>query len=204
MKIQKLKSSYPELVVGVDLSRNFGQHNATLCGFEEAQGDYMITMDEDLQHEPNELEKLIQKQAASDFDVVYGKYTSPKHSFFRNIASKALRVLLKKALPDLYVHYSSFRLIKKDIAKATLGMHHPNPFLDIYLGWVSTKFGSVLVQHFPRKTGKSAYHLGKLVQHSLYILFNFSNLPLRVFSYFSFLSICIFYRVCLLYFFLEK
>ena len=185
-KIQDLKSSYAELIVGVELSRNFGQHNATLCGIEEAQGDFIITMDEDLQHEPNELEKLIQKQANSELDIVYGKYAKPRHSLFRNFTSKVLRILLQSALPDLCAEYSSFRLIKKEIAKATLSMYHPNPFLDVYLSWVTTRFGSVLVQHYPRKSGKSAYHLGKLIRHSLYILFNFSNLPLRVFSYFSF------------------
>ena len=186
-KIQELKRAYPQFVKGVQLNRNFGQHNATLCGIAEAQGAFILTMDEDLQHDPQEIAKLIREQKAGNYDVVYGNYTHPKHSWFRNLASRLLRKLLEKALPDLFVGYSSFRLMKQELAKAALDMHHPYPFLDIYLGWLSTSFSATLVEHYPRKTGKSAYTLQKLIQHSLHILFNFSNLPLRVFSYFSFL-----------------
>ncbi|MDX2303125.1 MAG: glycosyltransferase family 2 protein [Microscillaceae bacterium] len=184
--IQQLKEKYTTYIKGVQLTRNFGQHNATLCGIAQAQGRFILTMDEDLQHAPAQIEKLILKQKEKDYDLVYGYFENSKHNFFRRISSKALKYILQWSLPDLHPDYSSFRLIKTEIAQATLQLNHPNPFLDVYLSWVSRHCSSVPVIHYERFQGKSAYTLKKLVRHGLHILFNFSNLPLRAFSYLSF------------------
>ena len=82
-----IKKKFPETVKLIRLSRNFGQHNALICGFEYAKGDFIITMDEDLQHAPEDIQILIEKQQEKDYDVVYGKYETRKHSGFRNLGS---------------------------------------------------------------------------------------------------------------------
>ena len=84
----ELKSLFPDKIKLIKLSRNFGQHNALICGFEYAKGDYIITIDEDLQHSPEDISKLIATQKEKDYDVVYGKYESLKHSLFRNTSTK--------------------------------------------------------------------------------------------------------------------
>lgn len=187
IKIKNLKKKYPEYIQGIQLSRNFGQHNATICGIVFANGDFIITMDEDLQHAPREIEKLLKKQKLTNLDVVYGTYAKPKHGLFRNLSSLFLRKILNVALPDLFPQYSSFRLIKANIAKATLDMNHPYPFLDAYLSWLTTYVGNTQVEHYKRVEGVSSYDLQKLLRHSIHIIFNFSNLPIRLFSYLSFL-----------------
>ncbi len=183
----KEKNKYPDLIKLVKLSRNFGQHNAIICGFEYAEGDFIVTMDEDLQHLPVDIEKLIKEQQRGDFDVVYGKYDELKHSLFRNTTSEIFRKMLKKGVPDLYEHYSAFRLIKNEIAKATIEMQNSYTFVDGYLSWVTNSNSHVIVNHREREEGGSSYSLRKLIEHSINIFVTFSNYPIRLLSKFSIL-----------------
>ncbi|GAB3228639.1 glycosyltransferase family 2 protein [Hymenobacter seoulensis] len=175
----------PGLVKAVHLSRNFGQHNALLCGFSEASGRFIITLDEDLQHSPADIERLIQRQQEGDFDVVYGKHETLQHSFFRNITSRAMRHLLRAGIPDLHPDYSAFRLIKAEVARYCLQMRNSYSFLDGYLTWVTTHMASTPVGHHKRATGQSSYTVGKLVAYSINIFATFSNLPIRLLSFTS-------------------
>lgn len=170
----------------VKLSRNFGQHNALICGFEYVTGDFVITMDEDLQHAPEDIAKLISQQQKSDFDVVYGKYEERKHAFFRNITSKILKKMIEKGIPDIHPDYSAFRLIKTSVAKSTIDMQNSYTFLDGYLAWITTNVSSCLVTHSERQGGVSAYDLKKLVSHTINIFVTFSNYPIRFLTKMSF------------------
>lgn len=172
-------------VTGIHLSRNFGQHNATICGFEYVSGDLVVTMDEDLQHHPNDIIKLLQEQQEQNYDVVYGVYDDRKHSFFRNFTSKALKKLLKIGLPELYNDFTSFRLIKLDIAKELIQMRNSYTFLDGYLTWITSDVGAVKTSHQQSEAGQSSYTLQKLIEHSINIFVTFSNLPIRLLSYVS-------------------
>lgn len=185
--IKELKEKYPDQTIAIRLSRNFGQHNALICGFEHARGDYFITIDEDLQHRPNDIQHLIQEQSRMDFDVVYGKFGSLQHSFFRNITSLLLRKLLKVGIPDLHQDYSAFRLIKRSVALRTLGMSNSYTFLDGYLSWITTHVGSTPVSHSKRVGGRSSYNFKKLIEHFVNIFVTFSNLPIRLLTYSSIL-----------------
>ncbi|SET78376.1 glycosyltransferase family 2 protein [Hymenobacter actinosclerus] len=179
--IRALQAQYgPELVRAVHLTRNFGQHNALLCGFGEARGRFIVTLDEDLQHRPADIEQLIARQQQGNFDVVYGMPGQLRHTPFRNFTSRAMRWLLRFGIPDLHPHYSPFRLLKTDMAQACLAMHNSHTFLDGYLTWLTTHVASTPITHQPRAVGESGYTLGKKVAQSLNIFVTFSNLPIRL------------------------
>jgi glycosyltransferase involved in cell wall biosynthesis len=179
-ELNKIKNLYQEKVKIIKLSRNFGQHNAIICGIENASGDFIITMDEDLQHDPFDIQKLIDKQAEKDFDVVYGKYVEPKHSLIRNMGSLLLKKIISKGIPDIHPDYSAFRLIKSDISKSLLNMRNSYTFLDGYISWVTTHCASCKVSHSERLGGVSSYTFQKLINHTINIFVTFSNYPLRL------------------------
>lgn len=171
-----------DLVKIVRLTRNFGQHNALICGFAHARGQFIVTMDEDLQHSPADIGRLIATQAAGDFDVVYGKYETLQHSGFRNITSTLLKKLLRASIPDLHPDYTAFRLIRTSMAQHCLQMRNSYTFLDGYLTWITNNVTSVVVTHGERAAGQSSYTVGKLIEHSINIFVTFSDLPVRIFS----------------------
>lgn len=174
-----------EKVKGVKLSRNFGQHNAILSGIEIAVGEFILTMDEDLQHSPKDILTLLSKQKVLDSDVVYGKYKGLKHSAYRNWTSILMKRMLKSTLPDLHQEYSAFRLIRKSIAKEILKMNNSYTFLDGYLSWLTKDVDFVEVDHFDRQGGESSYTLKMLIEHSVNIFVTFSNYPIRFLTKFS-------------------
>ena len=171
-----------DLVKIVRLARNFGQHNALICGFAHARGQFIVTMDEDLQHSPADIGRLIAAQASGNFDVVYGKYEMLQHSGFRNITSTLLKKLLRVSIPDLHPDYTAFRLIRTGIARHCLQMSNSYTFLDGYLTWITNNMTSVVVSHGERAAGQSSYTVGKLIEHSINIFVTFSDLPIRIFS----------------------
>jgi polyisoprenyl-phosphate glycosyltransferase len=185
--ILKLKNEFPQEVKAIRLSRNFGQHNAIICGFAHASGEFMVTMDEDLQHNPDDLKMLVAKQLEKDYDVVYGYYPDRQHSWLRNITSKMLRNVLVVGIPDLHKDYSSYRLIKRDLALDTLEMQNSYTFLDGYISWITVNVGSVNVGHSPRLRGESSYTMKKLIKHSINIFVTFSTLPIKLVIYLSML-----------------
>jgi glycosyltransferase involved in cell wall biosynthesis len=174
-------------IKAIRLARNFGQHNALLCGFRHASGRFIVTLDEDLQHVPADIAQLIQRQVTGNFDVVYGCYTVRQHASWRNSTSAILRHMLRVGIPELHPDYSAFRLVKTEVARHCLGMRNSYTFLDGYLTWVTSSVASIPVTHQPRPAGRSSYTLGRLVRHSVNIFFTFSDLPVRLLSYASLL-----------------
>jgi len=185
--IKLLKNQNGKDVRGIALARNFGQHNAIICGIKHAEGSFVITMDEDLQQTPSDIPLLIEKQKEKDYDVVYGDFTHQKNKFYRNLTSAILKRILRIGIPDLNRHYSTFRLIKSNIAKSLLGMNNSYTFLDGFLSWITVNTAYVIVRNNESEAGKSSYSLLKLVEHSLNIFITFSKLPIRLISISSFL-----------------
>ena len=182
----KIKMQNPQNVKLIRLSRNYGQHNALICGFEYAKGDFIVTMDEDLQHAPEDIQKLIDKQKEMDYDVVYGKYEIRNHSGFRNAGSSMLKRIIDVGIPDIHPDYSAFRLIKAGIAKSCITMRNSYTFLDGYISWITTNCSSCIVSHSERQGGVSAYTFSKLINHTINIFVTFSNLPIRFLTKLSF------------------
>ena len=164
----------------IQLMRNFGQHNALMCGFNFVSGDYVITMDDDLQNPPEEIPKLINK-ISEGYDIVYGKYISKKHSTFRNIGSKLIQLVYKKVF-SVQNNLTAFRIIKRPLVKSILKYEKSYVFIDGLLAWNTKNIGFVHVLHHERKVGKSGYAFKKLFALSLNMITNFSIVPLQISS----------------------
>ena len=175
------------------LMRNFGQQAATLCGLAEAGGDYIITMDDDLQHLPEDIPKLI---AEKEHDIVIAQLKKRKHKLLRVVASKIKGwfdyIILGK--PKNIV-LSSFRMLKKKVVEGILQIQTPNPFVPAMMLYVSKDIKGIWVDHGERKEGKSGYNLYKMLKLFSNLLINNSSILLRAIAVFgifvSFFSILI-------------
>ncbi|SVB17088.1 uncharacterized protein METZ01_LOCUS169942, partial [marine metagenome] len=124
------KAKTDQRIIGLDLLRNFGQQSAVLCGLSVATGDYVITMDDDLQTPVDQIEELI--QAASDgADVVYGKYEIKQAPFYRYLGSRLVRQLSKMIFHQpAGLEVTSFRLIRRDVVDRIVTTGNPFPYID--------------------------------------------------------------------------
>ncbi len=205
--ISRIVDSSKGIARGIKLSRNFGQHNAIICGFSEAKGKFVVTIDEDLQQDPNDILKLLDKQKIEDYDVVYGKFPELNHSAFRNVTSRLLKRMLKIGIPELHPDYSALRLIKTNIAFNLREMQNSYSFLDGYITWFTSHVSSTPISHNIREFGKSSYTVKKLIEHSINIFVTFSNFPIRFLTYssiFVFLSTIIYSLVIIYQHFIGK
>jgi undecaprenyl-phosphate 4-deoxy-4-formamido-L-arabinose transferase len=200
--ILSLKSEYPDHVKGYHFARNFGQHNATLCGLNKAKGEFIITMDDDLQHSPSDIHFLIEKQKESDFELVYGVFAKKKQHFFRKIQSRFLK-WLGKTINDSPGDGSSFRLMTKRLAKSVSDFQMRFVYLDDMFYWHTDLIGFTDVTHHPSIYRKSGY-TNKTLAGTLYNLFMFNTaLPLKIMTYGG-LLISIFTALAGIWFILRK
>lgn len=169
-------------VVGLRLGRNFGQHAATICGIANARGEFVVTMDDDLEHPPEAIPALL---AACDDEhpLVYGIFAQRTHAGYRNFSSELMRRTLKRAFPDMNEDYTSFRAIRRPLARRLPEFGFARPYIDGMLSWMTLSVRTVQVAHGERRHGESTYTLRKLVSHATNIFVSFSQLPLRVASY---------------------
>lgn len=177
-KICAVAAQHPN-VQGLRLGRNFGQHAATICGIAHARGEWIITMDDDLEHPPESVPAVL---AAGDEDhpLVYGVFKKRTHAAYRNLSSELMRRLLKRAFPDINEDYCSFRAIHAPLAKQLAKFGLNRPYIDGMLSWLTSSTRSVIVPHEQRHHGESAYTLSKLLSHATNIFVTFSHLPLRI------------------------
>ena len=178
-EIEKLGQDYPN-VKGINLLRNFGQHNALMAALHYTSGDYILGMDDDMQTHPSQISKLIHKMEEG-FDLVYGCYPKKKNSMLKNLSSKinevSSRILLGR--PKNIVS-SNFWMITKQVRDEVIKYDSFNPYIDGIFYRTTHKIGNVEVEHFKREVGTSNYTLKKL----LGLWFNgftaFSVKPLRI------------------------
>lgn len=178
--INSLKNKYGNLVRGIRLTHNCGQHNALICGIRNATGEFIITIDEDLQQSPADIKLLIDKQKESDYDLVYGRFGRLRHNKFRNLTSLLLKMLLRIGLPGLHPDYSAFRLIKGEVAKKAISKATSYAFVDVFFPRRDYKISSIEVEHSKREAGISSYSIPKLINHSINIFINHSVPFVRV------------------------
>lgn len=184
--IQDLSAKYNQ-IRGINLMRNYGQHNAILCGIRAARFEYLITMDDDLQHPPEEIHKLIQ-HIQKGYDVVYGIPHKLVHSPWRNLSSKITKYFLAKVLGISRIKYlSAFRVIRRDIRNAFIQFDSPSVIIDALLTWGTENFGIVEVEEQPRPIGRSNYNLRALIKIFMVVLTGFSTFPLRFASIIGFI-----------------
>jgi glycosyltransferase involved in cell wall biosynthesis len=183
--IQDESVSRPWLV-GIDLFRNFGQHNALLCGIRAARHGTIVTMDDDLQNPPEEIPRLIEVLEAGR-DVVYGAPAQEQHGFWRDMASQTTKIVLGGALgASTARQVCGFRAFRTELRAAFDDYSGPSVNVDVLLTWATAKFGSVRVRHDPRQFGASNYTFGKLAAHALNMLTGFSTVPLQIASVLGF------------------
>jgi glycosyltransferase involved in cell wall biosynthesis len=176
-------------IVAIRLAKNAGQHSATICGFSNSKGYYVITLDDDLQHPPEEILKLINKMK-DDYDVVMGKYEEKMHSRLRNIVSginiKLIGITFN-APSDLSI--TSFRILRSQLIKNILDINTPYPHIPslIFKCTPTDKIANVLVHHDKRAVGKSGYNFIKLFIIWSNLLINYSSIPLMIIGVFGFI-----------------
>ncbi len=185
--ITELARKYP-WVRGINLMRNFGQQNTTLCGLRAARYDTIVTMDDDLQNPPDQIPILLDK-LREGFDVVYGPPLHEQHGLFRDAASSITKMALANAMgADVARSVNSFRAFRTHLRDALSDYRSPHVSIDVLLTWTTTRYGVVRVRHDTRPAGRSGYNLRKLIRHALNLITGFSAAPLQLASVVGFLS----------------
>lgn len=179
-KIKELAVKYP-FVQGVNLLRNFGQHNALMAGLHYANGDYVLGMDDDMQTHPSQIYKLVDK-ITEGYDLVYGHYGKKKNSIIKNFTSwlneVTSRILLNRPKE---ITSSNFWIITKQVADEVKKYDSFNPYIDGIFYRTTHNIGNVEVEHHKREVGTSNYTFRKLVRLWL-AYWNYSVIPLRISS----------------------
>lgn len=199
--IQSLAAQYKS-VRGIRMMRNYGQHNATLCGVRAACYDVIVTMDQDLQHPPGEIPLLLAK-LDEGYDVVYGAPRKLPQALWRNVMTAGIKWILAKVigLPAIY-NVSSFRAFRTNLRQAFVNFQSPSLILDVLLSWGTTRFTSVQVNI--AQAERTNYNFTMLIRTAMLILIGYSTLPLRLASWIGFVmtlfGLSVFIYVLILYF----
>ena len=166
--------------------RNYGQHNALLCGIRAAKYDLVVTMDDDLQHPPEEIPRLLAR-LEEGFDVVYGAPEAERNGPMRAIASRITRLALRTTVgADVARNVSAFRIFRTQLREAFAGYQSPFVSIDVLLTWATTRFGATTVPFHRRHSGSSNYTFTKLVRFALDMMTGFSAAPLQLASLIGF------------------
>ncbi|MDQ2655377.1 MAG: glycosyltransferase family 2 protein [Chloroflexota bacterium] len=174
-------------VRGIDLMRNYGQHNALLCGVRAAQFGVIVTLDDDLQNPPEEIPLLLAK-LDEGYEVVYGAPRQGAHGRYRRVASWLTKVVLQHGMgAATATSVSSFRAFRTPVREAFSSYNSPDVSLDVLLTWGTSRFSSVSVHHAARVSGASNYTFTKLVTHAFSLVTGFSLLPLQLATLLGFL-----------------
>jgi glycosyltransferase involved in cell wall biosynthesis len=184
--IEELAARY-SWVRGINLMRNYGQHNALLAGIRAARYDVIVTMDDDLQNPPEEIPRLL-STLAEGYDVVYGAPLAEKHGLLRDFASRITKLVLQGAMgAETARSVSAFRAFRSRVRTAFCDYRGPFVSIDVLLTWATTRFTVIRVKHEARTIGKSNYTVRKLIAHAFNMMTGFSTVPLQVASVVGFL-----------------
>jgi undecaprenyl-phosphate 4-deoxy-4-formamido-L-arabinose transferase len=172
---------------GIRMSRNYGQHNALLCGIRSAVHPVVVTLDDDLQNPPEEIPKLL-AVLREGYDVAYGTPNAEQHRLLRNVASQITKLVLQGVMGAENARMvSAFRAFRTNIREAFSNYAGSFASIDILLTWGTTRFKAIGVQHDPRASGRSHYTLVKLLTHAMNLMTGFSVVPLQIASVVGFL-----------------
>lgn len=199
--IQQVAGKYKN-IKGITLMRNYGQHNATLCGIRAARYEVIVTMDQDLQHLPEDIPLLLAK-LEEGHDVVYGTPKRLPQGFIRNLLTAAIKRILSNVMGVPSVkNISSFRAFRTHLRDASSNFQGPALIIDVLLSWGTTRFTSVPVNIAPAE--QSNYSFSSLVRVALLILTGYSTRPLRFASWIGFamtlFGLLVFAYVVVIYF----
>ncbi|MEP3482718.1 MAG: glycosyltransferase family 2 protein [Fuerstiella sp.] len=179
--VETIQADRPETITAVQLNRNFGQHNALMCGFRHSRGAIIVTIDDDLQNPASEIPVLLDAIDSSDADLVYGVPTLKHHAKARNLGSDFINRFFQIVF-GTGVRVTSFRAVRRPLISSILTYTLNFTYVDGLLAWNTQKIQSAAVQHVPRQSGTSGYSIGKLMVLAINLFTNFSVLPLQIAS----------------------
>jgi undecaprenyl-phosphate 4-deoxy-4-formamido-L-arabinose transferase len=183
--IGRLSRSH-DWVRGIDLMRNYGQHNALLCAIRAARFDKVVTLDDDLQNPPEEIPRLLE-ELRKGADVVYGYPRQQQHGLLRDLASDITKLSLQSTMgAQAARRVSAFRAFRTELRAAFARYEGPFVSIDVLLTWATSRFTAIEVRHDPRQAGRSNYTVGKLITHAFNMLTGYTTLPLQLASYCGF------------------
>ncbi|MEP7071701.1 MAG: glycosyltransferase family 2 protein [Verrucomicrobiota bacterium] len=171
-----------ERIRGINMMRNYGQHNALLAGIRAARKELVVTLDDDLQNPPEEIPRMLEQMEAG-YDVVYGYPDQEQHGFLRDLASQMTKIALRSAMGvETARRVSPFRIFRTQIRDAFAEYRSPHVSIDALLSWGTTRFAAIPVRHDARTVGSSNYTFRKLIGHALNMITGFTILPLQLSS----------------------
>lgn len=181
--LKKIKSDSDHVII-IDLFRNYGQANALMCGFNYCSGNYIITMDDDLQQNPEDI-PLLYNKILEGYDVVIGSYPIKQHSLIKNIGSRMIRSLNRHIfrINNKELKFTSFRIVKKEVINQIKSERTVYPYISGMLVSTTNNIANVDVQHNKRLLGESSYNVSKMIRLSFNLIVNYSSLPLKFFGY---------------------
>jgi len=188
----ELAVRFPQNVVFVHLSRNFGEHSAVLAGFDQSRGRYVAVLDDDGQNPPEEVVRMLDEIKRKNYDVVYGHYVEKKHSWFRNLGSRfndRIATIMLHKPKELYL--SSFKVMNRFLANEIIKYRGPYPYADGLIYRVTRNIGQIPVEHRESLGGSSRYTLRGLIRLWLNMFLNFSIKPLRLSIYVGLFTSCL-------------
>ena len=175
-----------DCIKAINLLKNYGQHTAVYCGIKYSEGDYLITMDDDLQNPPSEIHKLLDK-IEEGYDLVFAQFRQKKHAAYRKLGTQIIKYLNKKIFnkPD-HIILSNFRIFKKSVAERILNYQTNYPYIPGLLLLFAGNMTNVLTEHHSRFDGKSNYSLYKIIKLVSRLLINYSSFPMKVLTVIGF------------------
>ncbi len=181
--LQSLQESNSWLRI-LSLSRNFGQHSATVAGILHCSGDWVVTLDEDLQHDPKHIVPLLLQACRKKHDIVYAKATGAIHnSWYRNAASRWVKAGLARLADNRFINdFNSFRVMRGSVARAAASSCAPETYFDVALTWFTQNIGAVTFAMTDRRTveGKvSGYRFRSLTKHAFRLMVTSDSRLLR-------------------------
>ncbi len=188
--ILELKSRYGDAVRGFRLGRNSGQQAATYCGLLQSRGEWIVTIDDDLQPHPREIRKLWEHSRQHQLDLVYGVYSALKHDWAHRVGTRVFWMVMRRMAPR-FPNGSSFRLVRADVVRRLPAHPGPSILVDPTLAWHTSNVDSLRVEHGPREQGRSGYSLLALLGIAYTLLVMYSTVPLRLLTAIGFLSAAI-------------
>jgi len=169
----------------IRLMKNFGQHNALMCGFYHVSGTYIITMDDDLQNPPEEIPKLID-EINKGYDLVIGAPDIKQDKLFKKAGSFLIHYMTAKIFnKPKDIKLSSFRIMTRTLADEIKALKTPHPYISGMLLSLTRNIGNVTVKHEKRKYGRSTYTLQKLIKLTFNLIINYTSIPLRLLTSFG-------------------
>jgi glycosyltransferase involved in cell wall biosynthesis len=166
----------------INLLKNYGQHTAVYCGIKESKGDFIITMDDDLQNPPEELHHLISK-INEGYDLVFAEFNQKMHAGFRKLGTRIIAYLNNKIFgKPKELKLTNFRIFTRATANRLIAYRTNYPYIPGLLLMSASKMANVRTEHHKREVGSSNYTLMRILTLVARLLFNYSSYPLKIVS----------------------